>query len=162
MSTPKVMPKLPKALIGPVVMTVPPSCLGLPGVSAIYRISCQPIRRHYIGQTTDAARRWLEHQEQLIKGRHKNPGLQQAYNTMGPIAFVFEVLEVLPSRYDENLFCLAEARWFNLHRELNRNQNCLFNVRPPGTDNWLKNTKAGRIAGQAGGRVEKKNRNTFR
>lgn len=142
------MTVLPKALIGPVKMTLRPDCTGLPGLAGIYRIFCAPLGRSYIGQTTDAARRWLEHQQDLWSGRHINSHLQAAFNLYGYQAFTFAVLERLPQRYHEHTYASAEDRWLRLHRQ----QSSVFNVRPAGTDSWLRTTVAGRAAAQAAGR----------
>lgn len=139
------MTVLPKALIGPVKMRLGVDCTGLPSVAGIYRIFCAPLGRSYVGQTTDAARRWLEHQQDLWSGQHVNSGLQAAFNLYGYQAFTFSVLERLPQRYHEATYALAEDRWLRLHRQ----QSTVFNVRPAGTDHWLTKTAAGREAGKA-------------
>lgn len=141
--------RAPKALLGPIRGELIPSCKGVPGIACIYRITCLRDNRHYIGQTTDAARRWLEHQADLHQGKHTNPGLQDAFNHHGPTGLTFSIMHRLPARYDEGLYALAEQRFIDMHRGLNRNSNSLFNVRPAGTDRWLKSTAAGRQADQA-------------
>lgn len=134
-----------KVLYGPISMATRHSCLKVPGLACIYRISCVPLQRHYVGQTTDAARRVLEHWTQLAEGAHGNTALQAAFRQFGPSAFTFSILERLPARYNEATYSAAEQRWLELHWQLA----AVFNVRPAGTDNWLRSTKAGRKAGQA-------------
>src|SRR4051812_16418619 len=100
--------KLPKALIGPFGMGSRHSCLGIPDIACIYRITCTPIDRHYIGQTTSSARRLLQHLEQLTQRRHPNSALQAAFNAYGASAFSFSIMERLPHRYNEAGYALAE------------------------------------------------------
>lgn len=160
--------KLPKALIGPISAEHVPSCVGVPGIAGIYRIACGALGRFYIGQTTDVARRWLEHQSKLVQGCHPNSGLQAAYRQFGHKSFSIAILEHLPSRYDEGLYCLAEDRWLNAHVGVTEGVNSLFNVRPAGTNHWLRSTDAGRKADQAAARrssgqanFHKRNRHHF-
>lgn len=141
---PEVSQILPKSLMGPYRMEVKTTCRGLPGLACIYRVSCHPAGRHYIGQTTDLARRWLEHQEQLWARGHPNAGLQGLFNTYGPLAMSISVLRLLPGRYDERAYARAEQQCMDQH-----GWDTLCNVRPAGTDNWLRTTKEGRLAGQA-------------
>lgn len=142
MRQPSLHQKVLKPLIGPCQMTNKPGVVGVPGIGCIYRITCEVLDRHYIGQTVDAARRWLEHQEQLWAGLHPNTGLQQAFDRFGHRSLSFSVLETLPRRYDETTYTLAEQRWLDLHSSK-------FNVRPAGTNHWLRTTKAGKKAVQA-------------
>lgn len=134
-----------KVLYGPVSMATRRSCLSIPGMACIYRISCGPLNRHYIGQTTDASRRVLEHWVKLSLGTHPNSAMQLAYRQFGPASFTFSIMERLNGRYDEIAYSIAEQRWLELHWQ----QSSVFNVRPAGTDRWLKETSAGREAGQA-------------
>lgn len=148
-NVPRSAKKLPQALLGPVRMLPKVGCAGIPGISCIYRITCTALGQHYIGQTTDAARRWLEHQEQLHAGTHGNPAMQAAFARWGPVAFTFAILERLPRRYDETTFSLAEQRWMDCHRDLNPGHASLFNVRLAGSNHWLRSTEAGKKAVQA-------------
>lgn len=142
MTQPSFHQKLIKPFIGPFRMEPRAGVTGIPSLGCIYRITCEALGRHYIGQTSDAARRWLEHQEQLWAGRHPNTALQQAFDQLGHQTFVFAIMEQLPRRYHERTYTLAEQRWLDLHR--NR-----FNVRPAGGDVWLRTTAEGKKAVQA-------------
>jgi hypothetical protein len=154
--SPERVPRQPKPtkrglrpLIGPFWMGTLGSCLGVPGLACIYRITCLPLQRHYIGQTTDAARRLLEHRDDLVNGRHMNSGLQATWDRYGPKAFSFAIMERLPARYDEGLYALAEQRWIELHWQLAS----AFNVRAGGTDGWQRGTDAGRRAVQVARKI---------
>lgn len=145
-------PKAYRPLIGPLQMLASPSNIGMPGVQGIYRITCKPLRKVYIGQALDIASRWLQHQLDLWQGKHTNRNMQAAFDRYGPIGFCIDVLEILSgSRYDQVGLTIAEQRWIDRHP-------VRFNVRPAGTNAYLTKTKAGRAAVQAAaaeGRIPK-------
>lgn len=62
-------------------------------MAVIYQITNMANGKYYIGSAESFARREWQHKYDLKKGTHKNPRLQAAWNTYGPDAFVFEVLE---------------------------------------------------------------------
>lgn len=68
--------------------TIPPS----PG---IYKVTCLPTGKVYIGSTTDIRKRWLWHRSDLRAGKHHNRHLQNAWNKHGEAAFMFEILEMV-------------------------------------------------------------------
>jgi group I intron endonuclease len=64
----------------------------------IYSITNKENHRVYIGSTTISFfRRWREHRNQLISGRHCNIHLQSDWNTYGEDAFMFDAVEVCNS-----------------------------------------------------------------
>ena len=94
--------------------------------SGVYKITCVPNGRCYIGSTKHFHRRWAEHKRALNAGAHVNPKLQAAWNKYGEECFVFEVV----------LFCAELAL---LEHEQQAMDTCRpqFNVaptagRPPG------------------------------
>ena len=76
-------------------------------VSGIYRITCLPENKSYIGKSKNIGNRWMSHLSALADQTHVNVGLQQAYNTYGISSFVFEIIELA----SEDLLREAEARW---------------------------------------------------
>lgn len=62
-------------------------------VCGVYRITCVPNGKVYIGSTTDVARRWKQHRSHLNRGTHGNPHLLAAWSKYGADAFRFEVVE---------------------------------------------------------------------
>lgn len=58
----------------------------------IYTIT-GPNGRVYVGQTKDLWSRWNDHVKALHFGEHTNTHLQRAWNTYGPEAFSFELIE---------------------------------------------------------------------
>jgi len=88
----------------------------------------------YVGQTVDFGRRFFTHQEQLLRNAHQNKRLQRAFNSYGHECFTFEVLEYVHSR-DSDLMSLAEHRWMLAHR------GHMFNVRPAGSDSFIRRFK---------------------
>jgi group I intron endonuclease len=59
----------------------------------VYKITCLPTNKAYIGSTTDLRKRWYWHKGDLRKDRHHNRYLQNAWNKYGAECFTFEVLE---------------------------------------------------------------------
>lgn len=62
-------------------------------MTGIYRITCIPTGKCYIGQAVAIKTRWGDHKRELRKGTHYNPGLQEAYNTYGMDNLAFEIIE---------------------------------------------------------------------
>lgn len=61
--------------------------------SGIYKITCVPSGKAYIGSSVNVEKRWREHRHHLAKGKHHSPTLQRAWNKYGSAAFTWEVLE---------------------------------------------------------------------
>jgi hypothetical protein len=62
----------------------------------IYRITCRPNGKQYIGQTSQAINaRWAEHRAHLHAQRHHNRWLQADWDLYRPEQFGWEVLEVV-------------------------------------------------------------------
>lgn len=59
----------------------------------IYRITCTPTGRFYVGSAICICDRWDNHRSELRRGIHHNRILQRAWVKYGETAFVFEVLE---------------------------------------------------------------------
>lgn len=53
--------------------------------------------KQYVGQAVIKSKRWKDHKASLSVGKHKNRYLQAAYNKYGKDAFVYTVLEILPT-----------------------------------------------------------------
>lgn len=66
-----------------------------PDVSGIYRITCVPTGKIYIGSAVSFRTRWANHFSSLRRNAHKNPKLQAAWNKYGEQAFTFEVFELV-------------------------------------------------------------------
>jgi group I intron endonuclease len=70
----------------------------IPATSGIYKITCLPTSKFYIGSTNNLFRRWYDHRKELRRNDHGNQKLQNAWNKYGEESFTFEVLElVLPT-----------------------------------------------------------------
>lgn len=63
-------------------------------LSGVYKITCLPTGKFYIGSAMQFSPRWSLHKVQLRQGKHHSPYLQNAWNKHGPDAFKFEVLLV--------------------------------------------------------------------
>ena len=68
----------------------------MPLNSGIYKIICSATNKIYVGQSTDLGSRKHQHFEKLRHNRHPNKSLQADFNTYGPAAFRFEVIERCP------------------------------------------------------------------
>lgn len=66
----------------------------------LYRITCLPTGRMYVGSSTQRQRRLQTHRWALRAGRHENSRLQRAWNKHGEAAFVFEHTACAFSRQD--------------------------------------------------------------
>jgi len=88
--------------------------------TGIYAIRNKTNGKVYIGKTTtDFANRWRSHRSKLRRGVHSNSHLQSAWLLYGEIAFVFEMVEVIPR--DKNvLIGEREVFWVVHHKAQNR------------------------------------------
>jgi len=66
---------------------------GAPRVPGIYKITCVPTGRFYIGSAADIRLRWLSHMSTLALRTHHSSRLQKAWEQHGAERFVFEIVE---------------------------------------------------------------------
>lgn len=66
--------------------------------------------KQYVGQAVIKAKRWKDHESALSVGKHNNRYLQAAYNKYGVDAFIYTVLEILPTTLNLNE---REQYWIN-------------------------------------------------
>jgi len=76
----------------------------------IYAIICKPTAKLYIGQSINIRSRKNQHLKDLLKGKHCNSYLQNAFNKYGRPNFAFQVLENC-TREELNT---REAYWINI------------------------------------------------
>lgn len=62
--------------------------------SGIYKITCVPSAKIYIGSAVGIKTRWSLHKSQLYKESHHNIYLQRAWNKYGEGNFCFEIVEL--------------------------------------------------------------------
>lgn len=62
-------------------------------MTGIYKITCKPNNKIYVGQSIDINTRWVAHIRELNGNRHHNTKLQNAWNKYGSENFVFEIVE---------------------------------------------------------------------
>jgi group I intron endonuclease len=93
----------------------------------VYQIRCTPTGKVYIGSTNCFARRWDEHREDLVKGRHTNYKLQRAWDKYGANAFAFEVIEY--THPDKRL--LREQFYINFLHAVDEGYNIQRNTQAP-------------------------------
>lgn len=91
-------------------MFAPPRCVKQPGgmsneswfvtvssipskTSGIYKITCLPTGKVYVGSAYDIAKRWSQHRQSLNTHHHCNDYLQAAWEKYGEQSFICEILE---------------------------------------------------------------------
>lgn len=62
-------------------------------ISGIYKITCIPTQKIYIGQSRNIYKRWYQHIYTLNAKQHRNSYLQRAWNKYGQDNFNFEVID---------------------------------------------------------------------
>lgn len=62
-------------------------------ISGIYKITCKPTGRFYIGSSNDIETRWYHHKRDLKNNKHYNRLLSRACKKYGFNSFVWEVIE---------------------------------------------------------------------
>jgi group I intron endonuclease len=62
-------------------------------LSGVYKITCVPSNKIYIGSAKDMHNRWAVHRYQLDKQKHNNMHLLRAYNKYGKDNFIWEIIE---------------------------------------------------------------------
>ena len=85
--------------------------------SGVYRITCSPTGKTYIGSAKRFKARWSLHKVQLRQGKHHSPHLQNAWDKHGQDAFVFEILLVCAPEmavFYEQVFIDAVRPEFNI------------------------------------------------
>ncbi len=91
--------------------------------SGIYRITCRPNKKHYIGQTSQAFfDRWDEHRKKFRSQRHHNRWMQADWDRYGVGAFTFEVLEIVT----DPRWLLDRERWWQ-----DKDYNAALRYNPP-------------------------------
>jgi group I intron endonuclease len=96
----------------------------IPRTSGIYKWTCTPTGRIYIGSAVNLQARWYGHRATLRGGRHSNAYLQHAWNKYGEDAFTFEVLELVLAPF------LLEREQYYLDKLKPFTRNNGFNIYP--------------------------------
>jgi group I intron endonuclease len=94
----------------------------LPSSSGIYKITCLPTGKVYIGSSRNIQQRWNEHRSQLVRGIHPNSYLQNAWNKYGEQSFVCDTVEVI----DRVQLADREQYWIDHYSACNRQRG--FNI----------------------------------
>jgi group I intron endonuclease len=68
---------------------------------AVYAIKCKTNNKAYIGVSYNVDKRWKQHKNELLKNKHHNHPLQNAYNKYGTGAFEYSTI------YETNDYELA-------------------------------------------------------
>lgn len=84
--------------------------------SGVYKITCMPTGKFYIGSAVSMGKRWAVHRNSLRDQKRACPKLQNAWNKYGETAFTFEVLLACKV---EDLLRFEQLMLDTLHPELN-------------------------------------------
>lgn len=79
-------------------------------IIGIYKITCIPTGKVYIGSSKNIKRRWQKHKEELNKNIHHTPYLQAAWNKYGKDEFHFSIIEQ-HENYDLKYLYEREFYW---------------------------------------------------
>ena len=101
----------------------------LPRSSGVYKATCYPTAKLYIGSSVNMRARVGQHVNRLRRGLHPNPHLQSAWDRYGEAAFNWEVVEERTS--DELL--IAEQCYLDLYQAYDRRYG--FNIRTQAESN---------------------------
>jgi group I intron endonuclease len=82
----------------------------------IYRLTCVPTGKIYIGSSHKINIRWTRHKYTLNKNKHENPYLQNAWNKYGEDGFLFEIIENVP----RDKLVEREQHWLDLTKSYDR------------------------------------------
>lgn len=82
----------------------------MPSRMGVYTIVNLLDDKQYVGGSKSLATRFATHKRDLKHNRHRNPGLQSAYNEYGSDAFEFRVLEIVE---DRSQLLAREEHWIN-------------------------------------------------
>lgn len=80
-------------------------------VPGIYKITCVPTGKIYVGSSVKVSHRWNTHRRELSRGCHSNAKLQRSWAKYGAECFDFSVLELVADRAD---LIEAEQKWIDL------------------------------------------------
>ena len=94
----------------------------------IYKITCIPNKRFYIGQSLDCLKRFNSHICRLRKRTHENIILQNCYNKHGESSLIIELIELCDSQFLND----KEQHWIDVYFSdpLNMNINPMA-ISPP-------------------------------
>jgi len=79
-------------------------------ISGIYKITCRPTGKFYIGKSVDIETRWRGHKSRLSRNIHANIYLQRVWNKYGEDSFEWTILETM----DGYRLAEAELKWFKI------------------------------------------------
>ena len=90
-------------------------------MQGIYKITCLPENRIYIGSSSDITKRWQRHIRTLNKQEHHNYKLQLDWDCYGDESFTFEIIEETSNLVEREKFWLDKAfdGSYNIHNSSN-------------------------------------------
>jgi hypothetical protein len=80
-------------------------------ISGVYRITCRPTGKFYIGSSADIQSRWNAHRSDLKRRDHDNHYLQRAWDKYGEADFLWEVVEIVSGT---DILIAREDHWIGV------------------------------------------------
>ncbi len=95
--------------------------LSIPNASGIYKITCVPTGKFYIGSAVKLNGRRLAHLSLLRRQKHNNRYLQSAWDKYGADVFTFEVIEyvLVPFLLEREQYWLDKLKPYDRKRGFN-------------------------------------------
>lgn len=81
-------------------------------ISGVYKITCSPTNKVYVGSAVSIKGRWATHKCSLRQGKHTNRHLQNAYNKYGEDNLTFSIVEVCEIEH----LIAREQYWMDSHK----------------------------------------------
>ena len=117
--------------------------------SGIYKITCIPNQKVYVGQSSDLTRRIKDHRRKLRNGNHDNVYLQSAFYYYGSENIKIEIIENLEK--DSQILFEREKYWIEFFQSTNREKG--FNLREGGFHAPISNEQKEKIRNSLKGRM---------
>lgn len=88
--------------------------VGMKVISGIYEIVNLINGNRYVGSSKDIYGRWVQHQNELKRGKHCNSHLQSAWNLYHEENFEFRILEETPDTISDRF--IREQYWYDFYK----------------------------------------------
>lgn len=107
-------------------------------ICGVYKITCVPSGKVYVGSSADIDCRWRQHRSILRLNKSHNPYFQRAWSKYGECSFTFEVLEIT----DPEGRIEREEYWISALCSADRKFGYNLNLKPSGIGAISEETRA--------------------
>lgn len=98
-------------------------------MKGIYKITNILDGKYYVGSSIEVEKRWDRHREALRRGGHKNDKLQNAWTYWGEHTFIFEHIEDLHDKTEEQIRAREDVYLAICKEHPDTNYNCCYDSR---------------------------------